>query len=131
MYAATTPPPAPAQYGSWRLTIDFPTIPVSTALEVTTGRLIVWSAYSPSQFTGTNGQQTVTAVYDPAKQLVSSPIITNTGHDMFCEGLSMDPNGRMISTGGNSGTLHIIANSYGVGDCEIHFSRIRSFTFVP
>ena len=131
MYAATTPPPAPAQYGSWCLTIDFPTIPVSTALEVTTGRLIVWSAYSPSQFTGTNGQQTVTAVYDPAKQLVSSPIITNTGHDMFCEGLSMDPNGRMISTGGNSGMLQIIVDSNVVGDCEIHFSGIRSFTFVP
>ena len=102
VYEGTALPPSPATAGSWGLTIDFPVIPVSAAIEWSSGRLLVWSSFSPRDFVGASGHQTATAIYDPATQLVSSRTITNTDHDMFCEGLSMDSNGRIVAVGGNS-----------------------------
>ena len=103
VYEGNDLPPSPATAGSWGLTIDFPLVPVSAAIEWSSGQLLVWSSYSPGDFTnGPSGHQTVTAVYDPATQLVSSRTITNVGHDMFCEGLSMDADGRIVAVGGNS-----------------------------
>lgn len=104
VYDATDLPPSPATAGSWGLTIDFPVIPVSAAIEWSSGRLVVWSSFTWNAFGGggAQGHQTVTAIYDPATQLVSPRTITNTDHDMFCEGLSMDANGRIVAVGGNS-----------------------------
>lgn len=102
VYEGTALPPAPATAGSWGLTIDFPVIPVSAAIEWSSGRLLVWSSFSPSNFVGASGHQTATAIYDPATQLVSARTVTNTNHDMFCEGLSMDADGRIVAVGGNS-----------------------------
>jgi len=96
------PPAASAGKGVWTTTIDFPLVPVSAALEYSSGKLLVWSSYNPSTFGGSNGAQTITATYDPATQLVTSALITNTGHDMFCTGLSVDFNGRAVATGGNT-----------------------------
>lgn len=102
VYEGTALPPSPETAGSWGLTIDFPVIPVSAAIEWSSGRLLVWSSYSPGDFIGTNRHQTVTASYDPATQLVSGRTVTNTNHDMFCEGLSMDADGMIVAVGGNS-----------------------------
>jgi len=102
VFTGTALPPPAATAGSWGLTIDFPLVPVSAAIEWSSGRLLVWSAFAPDQFAGSNGQQTVTAVYDPATHLVTGRTITNIGHDMFCEGLSMDADGAIVAAGGNS-----------------------------
>ena len=102
VYEGTDLPPPPATAGSWGLTIDFPLVPVSAAIEWSSGRLLVWSSFSPSNFYGDSGHQTVTAIYDPVTQVVSPRTVTNVGHDMFCEGLSMDADGRIVATGGNS-----------------------------
>lgn len=102
VYEASDLPPSPATAGSWGMTVDFPLIPVSAAMEWATGRLLVWSSFSPRDFVGASGHQTVTAIYDPATQLVSPRTITNVDHDMFCEGLSMDADGRIVAAGGNS-----------------------------
>lgn len=77
-------------------------MPVSAAIEWATGRLLVWSSFSWNGFVGASGHQTVTAIYDPVTQLVSDRTVTNTDHDMFCEGLSLDANGRIVAVGGNS-----------------------------
>lgn len=98
---AAGPPPNPDGVGSWGPTIDFPLVPVAIALLPTTGKVLTWSAYDGSYFTGSPGGKTVTATYDPNSQIVSQRIITNTNHDMFCPGLSLDSNGRPIVTGGN------------------------------
>lgn len=95
-------PPAPANSGSWGLTIDFPLVPVSAAIETTTGRLLVWSSYAASTFGGSNGLMTLTSQYDPSTKSVTQTTVTSTGHDMFCEGLSMDFSGRAIAAGGNT-----------------------------
>lgn len=96
------PPAASAGKGVWLYTIDFPLVPVSAALEYNSGNVLAWSSYNPSTFGGSNGAQTITATYAPGSQAVTSALITNTGHDMFCEGLAMDFTGRFVATGGNT-----------------------------
>ena len=102
VFTGSALPPAPNTAGSWGLTIDFPLVPVSAAIEYSSGRLLVWSAYAPDQFTSSNGVQTVTADYDPVAKSVTSQTVTSAGHDMFCEGLSMDADGGIVAVGGNS-----------------------------
>ena len=100
--AAGNAPGSPVGVGAWGPTIEFPLVPVSATIEVSSGNLLVWSSYNPSTFGGSNLIQTITATYDPATQLVTQALITNTQHDMFCEGLSMDFTGQVFATGGNT-----------------------------
>lgn len=103
-------PPNPAGKGKWGPTVNFPLVPVSLANIYSNGNVLAWSSYSPSTFGGSNGQQTVTAAFSPGTQSVTAPIITNTAHDMFCEGLSIDPNGNYISAGGNTASATSLFN---------------------
>lgn len=103
VYTAAGPAPgSPVGVGAWVMTVDFPLVPVSLAHEWSTGSLLAWSSYTPSSFGGSPGTTTYTATYNPATELVTQAIITNVDHDMFCEGLSLDFNGRIIATGGNT-----------------------------
>lgn len=110
IYSGASTPPAPQTGGQWGLTIDFPLVPVSAAIEATSGRLLVWSSYAASTFGGSNGKQTITSTYDPSSQLVTATTVTNTNHDMFCEGLSLDFNGRAVAVGGNTDAATSIYN---------------------
>lgn len=87
--------------GQWSVTIDFPIVPVAAAMLHDTGRVLVWSSFAPGTFSGGSGGVTLTATYDPASGTVSHRTVTNTRHDMFCPGLSMDATGRPFVTGGN------------------------------
>lgn len=100
--ASGSAPGSPVGVGAWVMTVDFPLVPVSLAHEWSTGSLLAWSSYTPSSFGGSPGTTTYTATYNPAAELVTQAIITNVDHDMFCEGLSVDFNGRIIATGGNT-----------------------------
>ena len=100
--AAGAAPPSPVGNGAWVMTVDFPLVPVSIAHEATSGHLLAWSSYQPSSFGGSDGVTTYTASYDPHSMLVTEAVITNVQHDMFCEGLSLDPTGRIIAAGGNT-----------------------------
>ena len=140
VYEATDLPPPPATAGSWGLTVDLPLVPVSAAIGHTSGRLIVWSSFSWNGFVGASGHQTVTANYDTVAQTVSSRTVTNTDHDMFCEGLSIDAEGRIVAAGGNSdrGTSIYESISDGWSDGGVsdpsHFDilgNLRSFIMVP
>lgn len=102
--SAPGPPPNPAGVGSWGPTIDLPLVAVAIALLHDTLKVLIWSSYLASTFTGGNGGMTVTASYDPASQTVTQRIVTNTDHDMFCPGLSLDFGGKVFVTGGNDNT---------------------------
>ena len=121
--AQALPPAASAGKGVWTTTVDFPLVPVSVGLEPATGNLLAWSSYNPSTFGGSNGAQTITATYNPGAQTVVGQLITNTGHDMFCEGLSMDFTGRFVATGGNTDAATSIfdstANAWSIGAVSI------------
>lgn len=99
--SAPGPPPNPAGVGSWGPTINTPVVAVAVALLHDTLKVLMWSSYLASTFTNGNGGMTVTASYDPATQTVTQRVITNTNHDMFCPGLSLDFGGKVFVTGGN------------------------------
>jgi galactose oxidase len=85
--------------GSWGAPIGFPLVPVAAAM-LPNGKILTWSSYKPDTYLG-GGGQTVTATYDPATGVVTQRTVTETGHDMFCPGLSALADGRILVTGGN------------------------------
>ncbi|KAK5442065.1 hypothetical protein LTS15_011113 [Exophiala xenobiotica] len=97
--ASYTPPPT--NLGKWGPTINFPLVPVAAAINPTNGRVLTWASYSSSTFVGGSGH-TITSTYDPTTLIVSRRDVTQTNHDMFCPGISLDFNGRPIVTGGNN-----------------------------
>ena len=98
-------PPQPSR-GLWGPTIGFPLVP-GAAAQLPDGKLLVWSAYLPDLFGGANAR-TQTAIFDPATGSVTARTVSETGHDMFCPGTAMLPDGRLLVSGGsNSGKTSI------------------------
>ncbi|KAL8794000.1 MAG: hypothetical protein Q9195_003406 [Heterodermia aff. obscurata] len=93
VFAAASYTPPQTSLGKWGPTIDFPIVPAAAAIEHDSGKLLGC---------GGPGGMTQTCTYDPASGVVSKRTITNTNHDMFCPGLSIDATGRPVVTGGNN-----------------------------
>lgn len=93
---------SPGTVGRWSATINFPLVPVAAALDVNTGNILTWSSYQNTNFMNQGPSQTVTATFNPNTGVVTQELITNTHHDMFCPGISLDANGRVVVTGGNT-----------------------------
>ncbi|MET3920340.1 discoidin domain-containing protein [Arthrobacter sp. UYEF20] len=103
------PPPAPGgSRGSWGPTINFPIVPVAAAL-LPGNKLLTWSAYAPTAFGGDRGY-TQTSILDLTTGKVSQTQVSNTGHDMFCPGTSLLPDGRIMVSGGSSSTKTSLYN---------------------
>jgi galactose oxidase len=83
----------------WSSGIGFPLVPAAAA-QLPNGKVLTWSAFQPDGFVGGTGR-TQTAILDPATSAVSSRTVTETGHDMFCPGTALLPDGRVQVTGGN------------------------------
>lgn len=94
--------------GTWSAPVGFPLVPVAAA-QLPNGKILTWSAYAPDAFSGGRGR-TVTATYDPATGVVTQRTVTETGHDMFCPGISVLPDGRIVVTGGNDSAKTSIYN---------------------
>lgn len=109
-FSNTTVSTSTTNLGQWGPTIDFPVIPVAAALLPESGKLLVWSALNDTSFqTGGKGI-TQTAIYDPATASVTQYTVNNTGHDMFCPGLSIDFYGRITVTGGDTAARTSVFN---------------------
>ncbi|WP_330294433.1 discoidin domain-containing protein [Streptomyces sp. NBC_00503] len=93
-------PASPAVHGSWDRITGFPLVPVATAV-LPGDKLLAWSAYAVDRFGGSNGY-TQTAVLDLKTGKVTQRRIDNTGHDMFCPGIAMLADGRVLVTGGSN-----------------------------
>ncbi|WP_228561615.1 discoidin domain-containing protein [Catenulispora rubra] len=89
----------PALTGSWGSVIGFPLVPVAAAL-LPNNKLLVWSAYRDLSYRQNTGM-TQTAILDLATGAVSQRTVTNTDHDMFCPGIAVLPDGRVMVTGGD------------------------------
>ncbi|MEV6599885.1 discoidin domain-containing protein [Actinoplanes sp. NPDC051346] len=85
--------------GIWSAPVGFPLVPVAAA-QLPNGKILTWSAFARDTFAGGSGR-TVTATYDPSTGVVTQRTVTETGHDMFCPGISVLPDGRLVVTGGN------------------------------
>ena len=88
--------------GSWGPTISFPIVAAAAAV-LPGNRLLTWSASAPAMFGG-GGSFTQTSTLDLTTGEVSQTQVANTRHDMFCPGISMLPDGRIMITGGSSST---------------------------
>ncbi|SAL67382.1 oxidase [Caballeronia udeis] len=101
--AQTVPP------SQWSAPISLPLVPVAAA-NLPNGKVLVWSADSPLDFTGgevnlskhQNNGGTYTAIFDPTTGTSTQAFVTNIGHDMFCPGIANLPNGDIFVTGGSS-----------------------------
>jgi len=92
-------PPNPATKGQWGITVDFPIVPVAGA-HAKDGTFVFWSASRPDDYPD-GSSSTETIEWDPSTGDMTRRTISNTQHDMFCPGISMDSNGLIIVTGGN------------------------------
>jgi len=105
------PGPLDPRLGVWSSAIGFPLVPASAA-QLPDGKILTWSAFQPNTFVGGTGR-TQTAILDPATATVSGRTVTETGHDMFCPGTALLPDGRVhVSGGSDSGKTSI----YNFGD---------------
>ncbi|MEV7280406.1 discoidin domain-containing protein [Streptomyces sp. NPDC093111] len=93
-------PASPGVHGSWSRVTGFPLVPVATAV-LPGDKLLAWSAYAIDRFGGSNGY-TQTAILDLKTGKVTQRRIDNTGHDMFCPGIAMLADGRVLVTGGSN-----------------------------
>lgn len=110
IYQANGYNPPPNGIGKWGPTINFPLVPIAASMEMHTWSILTWSSYLYDTYTGNSGGQTFTATYNPYTQSVSDLMVTNTQHDMFCPGLSLDFLGRTLVTGGNNAQKFSIYN---------------------
>jgi galactose oxidase len=93
--------------GRWTPPIGFPLVPVAAAL-LPNGKVLTWSSYAPDNFGGSG--QTITATYDPATGVVTQRTVTATNHDMFCPGIAILPDGRVLVAGGDDSANTSIYN---------------------
>ncbi|GIU57077.1 hypothetical protein NicSoilC12_28260 [Arthrobacter sp. NicSoilC12] len=94
--------------GSWGPTINFPLVPVAAAV-LPGNRLLTWSAYSATTYGGSNGY-TQTSILNLSTGEVSPATVVNTGHDMFCPGVSILADGRIMVSGGANSSKTTIYN---------------------
>jgi hypothetical protein len=107
----------PSVVGQWGPTIGFPLVPVAAAL-LPNNKLLVWSADEDMTF-DSHQDITQTAILDLSTGQVSQQTVSNTGHDMFCPGVAILPNGDIVVTGGQSNRqtsiYHVATNTWTAG----------------
>ena len=102
-FVVTAAPPAdPTGAGSWGAVIPWtPHIPVTVA-SLPDGRLLTFASNQRTTFP-VGAEFTYAAVWNPATGVFTE--INNTRHDMFCGGVAMLPDGRVVVNGGRNTTV--------------------------
>jgi galactose oxidase len=110
--------PAPGVGGKWDPPIGFPLVPVS-AMMLPNNKLLTFSAYTDTTFSTTPITITKVAILDLNTGKITEPMDINTHHQMFCEGLAILPDGRLLIIGGSNDSATTIydpvANSWTIG----------------
>jgi galactose oxidase len=101
--------PPVAVGGKWSAPIGFPIVPVS-AVMLPNDKLLTFSAVDTMTYTTTPDTITNVAVLDLKTGKVSVPTQVNTHHQMFCEGLAILADGRVLINGGSNDRATTIYN---------------------
>jgi galactose oxidase len=96
--------------GRWGPTISFPIVPVS-AIVLPTNKLLTFSAFAPMAFDMTS-TVTQVAVYDLATGTVGQSYSIDVHHQMFCTGLTLLTDGRVLINGGSSDSATTIYDPF-------------------
>ncbi|KAL4951849.1 hypothetical protein BDW69DRAFT_168991 [Aspergillus filifer] len=117
IYAVDFIIPRDSTKGTWGPTLDLPIVPVAGAQNgvnrVDNSDIILWSAWADNQFFASPGGETFTTTWDPIKEDILEASVTNNEHDMFCPGISMDFDGRIVVSGGADSDKTSIFNGTG------------------
>lgn len=97
--------------GKWSAPIGFPLVPVSAVL-LPNDKLLTFSAVDDMAFTKTEDAITNVAVLNLRTGKVTGPAQIDTHHQMFCEGLAVLPDGRVLINGGSNDKATTIYNPY-------------------
>jgi galactose oxidase len=110
--------PATAVGGAWSATISFPIVPTS-AVMLPNNKLLTFSAVDSMTYSKTGDALTRVAILDLTTGAVTEPTDVNTHHQMFCEGLALLADGRVLINGGSNNTATTIydpvTNQWSVG----------------
>jgi YVTN family beta-propeller protein len=91
-----------ASLARWSPLIGLSLVPAAgTVLD--NGKLLLWSSNARTTFGG--GGHTYTSLFDPVTETATERDVTETGHDMFCPGTSLLPDGRLLVNGGVGSNL--------------------------
>jgi galactose oxidase len=101
--------PSAAAGGVWGPMIGFPLVPVS-AVSLPNNKLLVFSAVDDMSFTSVSDTITKVAILDLNTGTVTRPSDVNTHHQMFCTGLALLADGRVIINGGSGDRATTIYN---------------------
>ena len=93
--------PAPGVGGKWDAPIGFPIVPVS-AVMLANNKLLTFSAIDDMTFNKTRDAITKVAILDLTTGKVTEPANINTHHQMFCTGLALLADGRVLINGGSN-----------------------------
>lgn len=93
--------PTAAAGGAWAAPIGFPIVPVS-AVMLPNNKLLTFSAFDDMTFNKTPDTITKVAILDLSTGKVTEPRSINTHHQMFCEGLAILADGRVLINGGSN-----------------------------
>ena len=103
------PAPTAAAGGAWSAPVGFPIVPVS-AVMLPNNKLLTFSAFDNMAFNITPNTITKVAILDLNTGKVTEPININTHHQMFCEGLALLADGRVLINGGSNDRATTIYN---------------------
>jgi galactose oxidase len=88
----------------WSPVISLPVTPIAIA-NLPDGNVLMWSAFEPYSYESDIGNatgQTYSGVFNPTTQTSTDVLVTTTGADMFCPGIAVLPDGRVLVNGGSS-----------------------------
>jgi galactose oxidase len=100
--------PARAAKGEWSAVQKMSIVPTAAA-NLPNGKVLLWSSYDPIGFSEDHGK-TYTIIYNPLDATFTQTIVSNTGHDMFCSGISNLADGQILVSGGSSSTKTSLYN---------------------
>jgi galactose oxidase len=95
------PAPTVAAGGKWGAPIGFPLVPIS-AVMLPNNKLLTFSALDTMSSSKVRDAITKVAILDLKTGKVTEPINVNTHHQMFCVGLALLADGRVLINGGSN-----------------------------